>query len=213
MNVPHNSMYTVIDVQGKTFTDLSGHWAKGDVELLASKLIVQGVADSSFAPNAGITRAEFAALLVRALGLSTDPSVINSGFTDVAANAWYAPVVEAAVKAGLVSGIASDRFAPNERITREQIAVMIARALTLAGNQAGAADQQGKPTSQADQLLAKFADHTSISSWAQAAVVQTAGAGIIIGMDSGIFAPSEYATRAQAAVMLKRFLQYVRFID
>ncbi|MEX1029010.1 MAG: hypothetical protein WDZ91_03055 [Paenibacillaceae bacterium] len=60
---------------------------------------------------------------------------------------------------------------------------MIDRALTLAGNQAGSAVQQGEPAGQADQLLAKFADHTSISSW------------------------------AQAAVMLKRFLQYVRFID
>jgi hypothetical protein len=49
--------------------------------------------------------------------------------------AWYAPVVEAAVKAGLVSGIAPDRFAPNERITREQMAVMVSRAITVAGQQ------------------------------------------------------------------------------
>ncbi|MGU3471311.1 S-layer homology domain-containing protein, partial [Paenibacillus sp. D51F] len=213
MNVPHNSIYTVIDVQGRTFADLSGHWSKGDVELLASKLIVQGVADSRFAPTASVTRAEFTALLVRALGLSTDPSAINSRFTDVAADAWYAAAVEAAVKAGLASGIASDRFAPNDQITREQMAVMIARASTLAGNQAGAVDQQGTPSGQADQKLAKFADYSSISYWAQAAVDQIAGAGIIEGMDNGNFAPSEYATRAQAAVMLKRFLNYVGFIN
>jgi hypothetical protein len=209
----HNSMYTVIDTSGKTFTDLSGHWSKADVELLASKLIVNGVADNRFAPDADITRTEFAALLVRALGVSADLSANQSGFADVAADAWYAPVVQAASKAGLVSGITPDRFAPNERITREQMAVMISRAITVTGQQAKAAASQGNPVGQADQLLAKFADHISISSWAQAAVAQTAGAGIMTGMGGGIFAPSQYATRAQATVMLKRFLQYVRFID
>ncbi|MDB5052231.1 MAG: hypothetical protein JWM44_281, partial [Bacilli bacterium] len=210
---PHNSMYAVIDASGKTFADLRGHWSKADVELLASKLIVNGLTDNLFAPDADITRAEFAALLVRALGVSTDLSATQSGFVDVAADAWYAPAVQAASNAGLVSGMAPDRFAPNERITREQMAVMVSRAITLAGQQAEAAASQGKPAGQADQLLAKFADQTSISTWAQAAVAQTAGAGIIMGMDNGIFAPSEYATRAQAAVMLRRFLQYVRFID
>jgi YVTN family beta-propeller protein len=213
MMSPHNSMYTVIDAGGKTFADLSGHWAKADVELLASKLIVNGVADNSFAPDAEITRAEFAALLVRALGLSTDLSTNQSGFADVAADAWYAPVIQAALNTGLVSGIAQDRFAPNERITREQMAVMIAKAITVTGQQAEAAASQGKAAGDEDQRLAKFADRASLSTWAQTAVAQTADADIITGMGGGIFAPSEYATRAQAAVMLKRFLQYVRFID
>ncbi|WP_409344949.1 S-layer homology domain-containing protein [Paenibacillus sp. MBLB4367] len=206
MSVPHNSIYAIVEADGKTFADLIGHWAKADVELLASKLIVQGVTDSRFDPNADVTRAEFAALLVRALGLSMNPQAASSSFADVATSAWYAPAVEAAVKAGLVGGTAPDRFAPGERITREQMAVMLARALTVTGKQASAADlESGR--------LAKFADRASISVWALASVDQAVAAGIIKGMTDDTFAPSEYATRAQASVMLKRLLQHVQFLD
>ncbi|MCU6711947.1 S-layer homology domain-containing protein [Paenibacillus sp. J5C_2022] len=203
MNVPHNSMYAVLESTGKTFDDLSGHWAREDVELLASKLIVNGVTDSGFAPDADITRAEFTALLVRALGLSPNPDGQPSGFADVAANAWYRPAVEAAVNAGLASGLSPDRFDPNERITREQMAVMVARALSFAGKEA-AADMG---------VLGSFTDRTSISAWAADAVAQAVAAGIITGTPGGTIMPSEHATRAQATAMLKRFLQYTEFID
>ncbi|MBD2860673.1 S-layer homology domain-containing protein [Paenibacillus sp. IB182363] len=203
MNVPHNSMYAVLESKGRTFDDLSGHWAKADVELLASKLIVHGVTDSRFAPNADITRAEFTALLVRALGLSLNPDGQTSDFADVAANAWYMPAVEAAVNAGLASGISPDRFAPNERITREQMAVMVAKALSFAGKEV-VADRGA---------LVKFTDRTSISTWAIDAVAQAVAAGIINGMPDGTFTPSEHATRAQATAVLKRFLHYTEFID
>ncbi|MFD0958138.1 RCC1 domain-containing protein [Paenibacillus chungangensis] len=203
MNVPHNSMYVVLESKGMTFDDLSGHWAKADVELLTSKLIVKGVTDSRFAPNADMTRAEFTALLVRALGLSLTPGGQASGFADVSANAWYRPAVEAAVNAGLVSGMSPDRFAPNERIAREQMAVMVARALSFTGKEA-AADMG---------VLESFTDRTSISAWATDAVAQAVAAGIITGMPDGTYMPSEPATRAHATAMLKRFLQYTEFID
>jgi hypothetical protein len=83
---------------------------------------------------------------------------------------------------------------------------VISNALTLTGLKSGHVDQ-------GNQLSAKFTDQASISSWAKASVAQSANAGIIEGMGDGTFAPSEFATRAQAAVMLKRFLHYVRFID
>lgn len=207
MSMPHNSIYAIMATGGRTFADLSGHWAKADVEMLASKQIVQGVTDSRFAPDAAVTRAEFTALLVRALGLSmADQGAASPRFADVAANAWYAPAVEAAVRAGLISGMAPDRFAPNERITREQIAVMRTRAIKVAGYSSNAADQTS-------QQLDRFADRVSISAWAQAPVAQAVAAGIITGMSENTFVPSEDATRAQAAVMLKRLLQYIKFID
>ncbi|MBD2862231.1 RCC1 domain-containing protein [Paenibacillus oceani] len=203
MNVPHNSMYVVLESKGRTFDDLSGHWAKADVELLASKLIVRGITDSQFAPDADITRAEFTALLVRALGLSQNLGGQTSGFADVTENAWYMPAVEAAVNAGLVSGMSLGRFAPNERITREQMAVMLAKALSFAGK--GGAMDRGAPV--------KFTDRASISTWAIDTVAQAVAAGIITGMPDGTYMPSEHATRAQATTMLKRFLQYTEFID
>ncbi|WP_239614624.1 S-layer homology domain-containing protein [Cohnella mopanensis] len=206
LNVPHNSLYTVVDVQARTFADLNGYWAKADVEHLASKLLVNGVAADRFGPEGTITRAEFSALLVRGLGLSVKESEDGARFADVPASAWYASAVDAAVASGLVRGIGAGRFAPNDPITREQMAVVIGGALTFTGHGTGGVGQEGG-------RLAALTDRDSISSWAQAAVVRAAEAGIIKGMEDGRFAPTEYATRAQAAVMLKRFLQYVHFID
>ncbi|WP_042169385.1 S-layer homology domain-containing protein [Paenibacillus gorillae] len=206
LNVPHNSLYTVVDVQARKFVDLNGYWAKADVEHLASKLLVNGVAADRFGPMGSITRAEFTALLIRGLGLSVKESEGGARFADVPASAWYASAVEAAVASGLVSGIDDDSFAPNDPITREQMAVVIDRALTFTGHGSIGDGQEGGG-------LAAFTDRDSISSWAKGAVVRVSEAGIMKGFEDGRFAPTEYATRAQAAVMLKRFLQYVHFID
>jgi hypothetical protein len=202
---PHNSIYAVMASKPRTFADMSGHSAKADVELLGSKLVVQGATDSLFIPDNSVTRAEFAALLVRALGLSTDRKPTGSRFADVAPDAWYRSAVEAAEKAGLINGITRNHFAPDERITREQMALMFSRALVTAGKQADGAKAQSQ--------LARFGDRATISPWAEDAIASAFAAGIMNGMDNSAIAPSDYATRAQAAVMLKRFLQFVRFMD
>lgn len=205
MKVPHYSIYAVVETNDRSFIDLNGHWAKTDVELLASKLIVNGVSADRFAADASITRAEFASLLVRSMGISTEHDTAYKGYTDVALTSWYAPAVEAAVKAGLVNGITADRFGPDERISREQMAVMIARALAITSV---GENRQGD-----SQALAAFTDHGSISSWAETAVARSVNAGIITGLDGNRFAPMDFATRAQAATMLKRFLHTVGFIE
>ncbi|WP_028547968.1 alkaline phosphatase family protein [Paenibacillus sp. UNC451MF] len=198
-----NSVYTIASAQ-KSFKDLSQHWAKTDVELLASKQLVQGVSDSRFDPDSRVTRAQFAALLVRALGLNEVSS--GSKFTDVREGEWFAGSVKAAAKAGLVSGFQDGSYHPEEPITREESAVMISKALRIAGNLDAAAVKQ-------EQTIHEFKDQSQISLWAQEAVKQSASAGIITGMDDDAFGPSEYTTRAQAAVMLKRLLQHVQFIN
>ncbi len=205
MQAPHNSIYALAESEGKSFADLRGHWAKQDVERLASKLIISGVAANRFAPDQSITRAEFAALLVRSLGLATKPAASDPQFVDVDAKAWYAPAVETAAKAGLVQGTDAKHFAPNGPITREQIAVMIAKALELTGAATGETDD-GK-------ALSSLADRDSISPWAKEAVAQSVAAGIIGGYPDGTFAPQQRATRAEAAAMLKHFLQHVGFIN
>ncbi|WP_377516739.1 X2-like carbohydrate binding domain-containing protein [Paenibacillus allorhizosphaerae] len=205
MRATHYSIYAAIETKDRSFADLSAHWAKEDVEHLASRLIVTGVSADRFAPDESITRAEFAALLVRSLGLSTEHDPAYKSFEDVPASAWYSAVVEAAVKAGLVDGMTADSFAPNERITREQMAVMLARALSLT--------PEGRSIQENKQALAVFQDQDAISTWSQAFVSRTVQAGIITGTDDGNFAPAQYATRAQAATMLKRFLLAVHFIE
>jgi hypothetical protein len=169
--------------------------------ILASKMVVSGTTDTSFAPDNNITRAEFAALLVRSLALTSDAAAAS--FNDVHATDWFAGSIGAAVKAKLVSGYEDGSFKPNAPITREQMAVMVAKAISAAGKTAA---------SQTD-LLNKFNDNSQISDWAKASVSQSVQAGIITGMTDTTFVPAANASRAQAAVMLKRLLQYAQFIN
>jgi hypothetical protein len=195
-----NSLYAVVS-SDQSFEDLAGHWAKADVELLASKFVVKGVAAHTFAPNASITRAEFAALLVRALGLNEAEA---STFSDVPANSWFAGAVGASAKAGLIEGFEDGSFGPDERITREQMAVMIARAMKFAGQQPEAMELAG---------LARFSDSSAIHEWARGAVAEAVSAGIVNGVTDTTFALGASATRGEAAVMLKRLLQKLQFMN
>lgn len=203
MRRPGNSIYTVVQHQ-KTFEDLQGHWAKSDVELLASKFIIQGATETRFSPNDLITRAEFAALLVRALGLSEDQSSAN--FSDVDLTKWYTGSVGAAAKAKLVSGYEDGSFAPNQDISREQMAVMISNALKFVNKDIDVSDTQ-------ENVLKNFKDQQTISDWAQNSIAQAFDAKIIIGMADGMFAPKSEATRGQAARMIKQLLQYIEFMN
>lgn len=193
-----NSIYAIVKAS-KTFADLQGHWAKNEAELLASKGVVNGTSETTFAPNTSITRAEFAALLVRAAGLTTEST---TKFTDIKSE-WHAGYVGAASKAGLVDGFEDGTFQPNATITREQMATMIARAIKL----------MGKTSDVNAAKLTAFADSKEISSWAKDAVAGAVNAGIINGVTDQAFAPGSKATRAEAVVMLKRLLQFADFIN
>ncbi|MBD2866543.1 RCC1 domain-containing protein [Paenibacillus oceani] len=205
MNAAHNSLYAVVEPTGKSFGDLTEHWAKAEVELLATKRIVEGAAPDRFAPNANITRAEFTALLVRALGLSTVQSdASDTGFADVSSDAWYAPAATAAVKAGLVQGYAGNRFRPNQPIRREELAALIDRARQFAHGQAAQAN--------ASSNLHAFTDQASISDWAKQAVANLVQDGIVEGRDEHRFEPKAQTTRAEVVVLLARLLRDLNFI-
>jgi hypothetical protein len=195
-----NSTYAII-THDKTFEDLEGHWAKADIELLASRLVVQGRAEQAYEPEQHVTRAEFTAMLVRSLGLTEDSS--GASFSDVSASDWYAGSIGAAAQVGLTEGYEDGRFDPNASITREQMAVMIARAVK-AGDEASG-KKQAKETA--------FNDQSSISIWALESVRQAVDLGLLQGKPENRFAPAEQATRAQSAVLIKRFLQYVKFFN
>jgi 2',3'-cyclic-nucleotide 2'-phosphodiesterase / 3'-nucleotidase / 5'-nucleotidase len=170
----------------------ASHWAASYINGLAAKGVISGKSADTFAPNAVITRAEFASLLTKALGLkATSPA----SFKDVPAAAWYADAVAAAYQNKLVSGLSADTFAPGQSITREQMAVMTKLALDL---------RAGKTiTSTAG---ATFKDAGSISGWAQSAVAVAADKGIIAGRTDGSFAPKATATRAEAAKVISKLL-------
>ncbi|MBP3964963.1 S8 family serine peptidase [Paenibacillus lignilyticus] len=199
IKAPHASFYGIVEVSPKTFADVTTHWAKKEIELLASTLLLKGTSTSTFSPSSTETRAEFAAMLARALGLEMMDTA--TAFADVPADKWYASAVHAVVEAGIVSGRSKDSFAPNATITREEMAVMLAGALKFAGKTSGSSAQLS------------FTDKGSIASWAKNAVAQAAGAGILQGNNEGAFAPKANATRAEAAVVLKRWLQFVGFMN
>jgi sugar lactone lactonase YvrE len=200
-----NSVYLVINNKAE-FADITGHWAEADIRLLGAKLLVFGRSPSLYAPKDSVTRAEMSALLVRALALRAQPAV-GSGFSDVAAGAWYAGVVTTAVNAELFGGYPDGTFRPGTGITRQELAVVLARAL----KKMNCGEVPDAP--EINSILGRFSDVSSVGQWARADLALAVKAGLIGGLPDGGIAPAVPVDRAQAAAMLKRFLQRVNFID
>ncbi|MFD7523225.1 S-layer homology domain-containing protein [Paenibacillus chitinolyticus] len=197
-----NSIYGILELN-KTFSDIKGHWAESNITMLANKLVVDGVTNTTFQPDRSVTRAEFAAMLVRSLGIQNTGG--SSTFKDVASNQWYADVVATAAKLKLVDGYEDGTFRPNNQITREELSAMVVRALSYAGVNTSTEITKGQA------MLTKFKDsHTII--WAKDEIAAALSLGIIDGMTSTTIEPLQQATRAQSATMLKRFLTAAKFI-
>lgn len=198
VELSHFSKYAVLETlaQTRSFVDLEGHWAKKEVEEMAARGIVEGVAEDQFGPEQSVTRAQFVTLVSRALKLPEGDT--SSPFTDVERSEWYGNHVYAAYRAKLVSGVEADRFAPNDLITREQLAVLMVNAYLYQKNM-----------KLADIVVTqevKFADEGTVSEWARSAVRVASALGLMSGDEQGRFNPAERTTRAQAAVVLYRLL-------
>jgi hypothetical protein len=182
--------YTAASVpsQVMTFSDVpSSFWAYSDIETLAARGIINGFPDGTFQPNADVTRAQFVKMLVLTVGLT--PGGGTAPFTDTPPSAWYAPFVSAAVQAGIVHGLSPTTFGPNATVTREQMAVMVARALKLTKT-----------------ATLHFRDDATIDPWALQGVEEAVAAGDIHGFPNGTFQPLGPTTRAQAATVLAEWL-------
>ena len=154
---------------------------------------MEGIAEGIFAPENAMTRAEFAQLVFNMAGGQKDESgkEFPTQFADVPANAWYAQAVEWAARYGIVNGTSETTFAPNETISREQIAAMFYR---YAGNGA-----------EADlSALDQFEDADQVSGWAKEAMAWAVENGYVNGVSDTALAPAETATRAQIAVIAVR---------
>lgn len=181
------------------FEDTANHWARNDIAELAGKMIVDPASASKsykFEPDKKITRAEFATFLAKGLGLPLDVTSA-SRFPDVSTSSMTGLYIGAAAKAGIINGYPDGTFKPNNYITREQMALMMVRAMEYAGYNASA---NGAST----QTLARFKDGAKIQ--AKDTVAIAVKEGIIQGVSANLFQPGGNATRAQAAVMLKRVL-------
>ena len=192
-----NSSYAVI-WNPVEFKDVANHWAKDAVNDMGSRLVIGGAGEGRFNPDRDITRAEFAAIVVRALGLK--PAQGTSSYADVDSEAWYYTAVETARTYKLVSGYANGEFRPAERITREQALVILAQATRLTG-------LQEKLQTAALPALDGFSDADQISAWAKASVAEGLRAELVTGRKDNRLAPKSYISRAEVAVLVQRLLK------
>ncbi|MGO4499653.1 S-layer homology domain-containing protein [Paenibacillus sp. 2RAB27] len=191
------STYTVVENKVE-FGDTASvkAWAGRQIQVAASKGILEGRADQSFVPNGLVTRAEFAKMIVKTFSLESATATEN--FTDVNDSDWFKVYVASAVKNGIVNGKEAGKFDPNGNITRAEMAVMSSRALALKGISLSPA--------KVDEALKGFTDVNAISSSLKSGVALAASEGIVIGEEGNVFNPNANSTRAQAAVVIYRLL-------
>lgn len=174
-------------------------WAKSYVEYLADKGIINGRSKDKFSPNDSILREEFVKVVLLAFDIQAEND--GTGFTDVAEDEWYAKYISAAAAAGIVKGHGS-AFGVGEKITRQDMAVMIQRALQ-AKNAALVGVKQPM----------RFADELSVREDAKSAIEALAKAGVIGGYEDNTFRPNGLATRGETAKMIYTALQSAGLIQ
>ncbi|WP_171056131.1 S-layer homology domain-containing protein [Paenibacillus sinopodophylli] len=193
-----NSTYSIV-WHPLEFSDMAKHWAKDAVNDMGSRMVIDGTGNGLFNPDQDITRAEFAAILVRGLGLKLESSA--APFSDVKATDWYGSAVSTAYAYDLISGFEDGTFRPMDKITREQAMAILSKAMGMTGLKAKLAAQS------ADAVLHSFEDASDVAVWAQSGVVDSVQAGIVNGRNSVSLVPKAYMTRAEVAATIQRLLQ------
>lgn len=197
---PGFSVYAAVSKPAAAFTDIASSKSAAAIQTLADKLIIQGTSATTFSPLSNLTRAEFTALLTRALGLRTDSSVT---FSDVKSSDWYAKDVAAASKAGLILGIGNGKFAPTQKVTRQELAVILDRALKLTGTELKAANPS----------FTTYTDSAKVAPYAKDSLQTLSKAGIFASESGIAFNPTTPATRETAAAALYELLSKSGMIE
>lgn len=173
---------------GESFTDTAGHWAGDAIEKWAAYDVFRG-SEGEGRPDDPITRAELAALLVRVIGYS---ELSAAAFKDVPSGAWYYADISKLCAAGIMEGDGAGIMRPEDKITREEAAVLIARAFDVPEN---------------SEHASPFPDSPEISGWARSFVEAMKGRGYVSGNSAGYFNPKANITRAEVAVILDNIIE------
>ncbi|MEW6308087.1 MAG: S-layer homology domain-containing protein [Bacillota bacterium] len=178
-------------VPAAAFPDLHGHWARQDIDRLAAAGLIDGMPEGLYQPEGRLTRAQFAKLMVVALGLGPELPAVSglSPFVDVPRTDWSAPYVTLARDTGLFSGYGDGTFQPHRLVTRAEIAAVLVRALNW--------DTRGF-------ALGPYADRDAIGGWAVPYLAVATARGLMGGYPGNLLRPNRPATRAEAAVFLTR---------
>ncbi len=186
----------------KSFKDISGHWAKAYIDFVTERELFLGTVNNAFSPDTGMTRAMFVAVIgrlyERSYGKITTTGTGNK-FADVDYDEYYGEYVAWAVENSIIDGVRKDRFEPDRKISREEMAVMLYRF----------AKSPDLPVTALDGSQLSYPDASAISAWATDAASYCRQTGIISGRDGGKFVPKGVATRAEVAVILQRFIENI----
>lgn len=178
------------------FVDVSSKsWYYDAVRFVYGKGIMDGVSTYSFAPDATITRGMVVTMLWRMAG---EPYAAPAGFTDVASGRYYSTAVAWAAKNGIVEGMTSTTFAPNQAITREQLASILYRYAKWLGFSGAGSDISG------------YTDAGKVSSYAYDAMSWAVKTGVVTGTSARVLDPQGTASRAAAAQMFMNFYNYIK---
>lgn len=190
------SSYAVLENK-VSFKDVASvqAWAGRQISVVAAKGAIEGVGNGNFAPKNNVTRAEFAKMLIRALNLENNSA--KQSFGDVSSTAWYAPYVAVAAEKGIITGRSAAQFDPSATITRAEMATMIARAVK----------SQKPDAATSVSSLSKFSDAGKIAASLKDGVAFAASNNLVIG-NAGKFNPNNTATRAEAAVIIYRTINF-----
>ena len=172
------------------YNDTKTHWAKDEIKSMTAKNVVNGVGKNLFKPNANVTRAEFAKMIVASL--EVELVEYDGTFKDVKKSDWFAEYVSTAHELGIVKGKSVDTFKPNESITREEMATMLSRL-----------DETELTKEEVNNELKKYKDSNKVSEWAKPHVAKASKLGIMTGKKIGLD-PKANATRAEAATTMFR---------
>lgn len=179
------------------FDDIAAAWYERSAVYMFEHGYITGTSDGRFSPDAKVTRAMAVQILSRIDRAATEEYGDRGTFSDVARGAWYHDAVEWAAEVGISSGTGDGYFSPDAPITRQEIAVMLYKNTP-------AECFEGERVSDS-AALDVFSDKSDVAAWAHEAVAWALKVGIISGRGDGILAPTAYATRAEAAVMLCKY--------
>ncbi|MHB1128295.1 MAG: S8 family serine peptidase [Bacillota bacterium] len=182
----------------EAFSDLKNQWPAREADLLASRRVLTGYPDGTFRPQESVTRAQLAAIIVRALGMENEAAQlqgIKPPYRDLPSGYWANGYIQVARELGLVAGFNDGTFRPGVPVQRDQMTTVLVRSLNY--DLAESTLLQPLP----------FTDSRSIGVWARPAVAVAIRRGLVGGFSDGTFRPALAVTRAQAAAFLARFLQ------
>lgn len=186
----------------KSFTDIINHPLKSEIEALASRGIINGKTQEVFEPDANVTRAEFAALVTKSLGIAESDRFC---FEDIKKDDWYYGYVASAYINKIIMGVSETQFNPNGFITKEEAAVMICRAAKLCGCRTEYTDDDVR------DILSVFVDYKEVSDWAKNGLAFCCDKQLL-PTDEICINPQHFATRAEISSILYNLMEYAELL-